>query len=262
MWVFTRGIRLELPLASEDEAIAILEAALQTWDESAQEPWQHWFPASSDPKTEFRETWRKLKTDRLELALRRADALPLKPRLHGTVRNYVRCLSLAFHLQIERGAEPIFLSCHALGRLLSADPKTIWNYRSFACELGLLMRTARSTSRTQADEFKFAVELFDRASGEQSSCGTQSCVAVATHEIHELVPNSNNSFLTHESHEIHENQRQLQRESETSCVASNPAQGAILPLKKKPAPEPYIPTAAETAVILQNHRQWYYGRPK
>jgi hypothetical protein len=244
MFTFTRGVRLKLALASEEEAIKAIDHALRSWDESIQDPWRHWFPASPDPVTEFRETWRKLRTNTLQIALRRAEALPLKPRIHNSNRSYVRFLSIAFHLQIERGTDPILLPCDRIGRLLAAAPvdrKVVWRYRVFACELGLLVLTKKSTGRNEADEFRFLVEFFDRESGEQLSGATQSCVALATHEI----PGSGsiNKILTQESHE-------------KSCVAPAVKDSP----KKKPASEPYIPSGAETAVILQQHWQRYYGQ--
>ena len=242
MFTFTRGVRLKLALAGPEEAITAIENALHIWDESVQDPWRHWFPASPDPVTEFRETWSKLRTNTLQMAFQRAEILPLKPRVHDSNRLYVRCLSVAFHLQIERSAEPIFLPCRPIGRLLgSVDPKTVWRYLSFACELGLMTCTKRSQSRTEASEFRFFVELFDRKSGEQLSGATQSCVAGATHEIPET--SFLNKTLTQESHE-------------KSCVA--PATNDAP--KKKPVGVPYIPTAAETAVILHQWKQGYYGR--
>ncbi len=244
MFAFTRGVRLKLPAANEEEAVATVEGALRSWNESTQDPWRHWFPASPDPITEFRETWRKLRTNTLQMALQRAEAVPLRPRIHDSNRNYVRCLSIAFYLQIERGDGPIFLPCHPIGRLLALDPKIVWRYRCFASELGFLVRTARSSGRGRADEFRFSVDLFDRRSGEQLA--TQSCVAPATHESPEKA--YLNKTLAQESHE-------------RSCVALPATQSCVAPAtKKKPASEPYIPTAAETAVILQQHFQWHYGR--
>jgi hypothetical protein len=251
MFTFTRAVRLELPLANEEEAVAIVEGALRSWDDGIEDPWRHWFPASADPLTEFRQTWRKIRTNTLELALRRAEALPLKPRIHESHPNWVKFLSIAFHLQIERGVAPIFLPCGAIGDLLNVDRKVVWRYRRFACQLGLLLLTLHSTARDQADEFRFGVELFDRHTGEQVSGTTQSWVAPATHEIPEI------GFI---------NRNPTQEFHEKSWVApsthervSGENENLDLPvanrLKNRLTKQLYIPNLDETAVILQEHQQ-------
>jgi hypothetical protein len=150
------------------------------------------------------------------MALRRAEALPFKPRIHGSNRKYVRFLSSAFYLQTERSPGPIFLPCHSIAGLLPVDPKIVWRYRSFARELGLLVLTGRSKGRGQADEFRFSVDLFDRESGEQLSGALQSCVALATHESPETA--FLNKTLTQESHE-----KSCVASATQSCVAPPPA---------------------------------------
>ena len=239
MFAFVRACRLDPDLVNStaEQAAGIVEKTLRSWDETppAVNLWRHWFSESPNGRLEFTETWDKLRAAGLIAALARAQAFPLKPTVRKDDEVYCRFLSVAYALQVERGNEPIFLSCHKLGKLLGCESMQTWRARNFAIEQRLLTRVRKSAERHLADEFRFDLEAFDPQTGMQR----------VTHEIHETT-------TTHESHEFKSTNKFMNtHESHESGVTHD---------VQRPKPKLYIPTADECALDLRQYRQRRYGR--
>jgi hypothetical protein len=156
------------PLAGLDAA-ELVERCLASLGHS-DDPWRTWFPKSDDAKAEFVDTWGRIKWPRAELetAQRAAAKLPLRPR-ECYSRGYGSFVSLAGHLQ-QNVQGSILLPCRKIAAILNCEPITVSRYRRLATQDGLLQLVARGIKvQRKADEFRFAVEMFDWETGEQTS---------------------------------------------------------------------------------------------
>lgn len=83
MFTFVRWTKAhpDLENLSGLDAAELVEAYLKSWDQSSPDPWQTLFPESDDPKSEFVDTWYRVKWPRAELETAHLSAakLPLKP---------------------------------------------------------------------------------------------------------------------------------------------------------------------------------------
>jgi hypothetical protein len=172
MWEFVRRAKAHSDLEGLDvlEAFAVIEGCLRSWGNGSEDEdiWETLFPDSDDPREEFIYTWDRIKWPRAELDRAQADAtvLPLKPsRCYSP--GYGRFISIAGHLQ--KGVSgPILLPCVKLSEMLGCKPMAVSRYRHWAQRDGLLKLTSRGIrAQRKADEFTFAVELFDWETGEQ-----------------------------------------------------------------------------------------------
>jgi hypothetical protein len=150
------------------EAAELVQRCLKSWSSESGDPWREWFPQSDDGKTEFVDTWERIKWPRaaLEDAKVSAARLPLRPFRCYSVK-YGLFVSVAGYLQRSvNGA--ILLPCRKMAGLLECDAMTVSRYRRLAVQDGLLRLTARGIkAQRKADEFSFATELFDWETGEQ-----------------------------------------------------------------------------------------------
>jgi hypothetical protein len=237
MWEFVRRAKAHSDLERLDpiEALAAIERCIRSQESASADAdvWEVLFPNSDDPREEFIYTWDRIKWPRHELdrAQSGATALPLKPHRQYSA-GYERFISIAGHLQ--RGVNgPILLPCVKLSEMLRCKPMAVSRYRHWAQRDGLLKLTSRGIrAQRKADEFTFAVELFDWETGEQ--------------------------MLTRDT-EIQENQeierkkeiQEKQEKKETQEMQRETR--APLPEKRKCAIRqgPYIPTTVELAQELQ-----------
>jgi hypothetical protein len=172
MWGFVRRAKAHSDLEGLDvlEALAVIEGCLRSWGNSSEDEdiWETLFPDSDDPREEFIYTWDRIKWPRAELDRAQADAiaLPLKPHRQYSP-GYGQFISIAGHLQ--KGVSgPILLPCATFAQILHCAPMAVSRYRSWAQRDGLLKLTSRGIrAQRKADEFTFAVELFDWETGEQ-----------------------------------------------------------------------------------------------
>ena len=94
--------------------------------------------------------------------------MPLRPR-DCYSPGYGSFVSLAGHLQ-QNAQGSILLPCRKIAAILSCEPTTVSRYRRLAMQDGLLQLTSRGIRvQRKADEFRFAVEMFDWETGEQTS---------------------------------------------------------------------------------------------
>jgi hypothetical protein len=184
MFTFVRRAKAH----SDLEALAGLEAAdvvqsiLNSWAPMSEDPWRLFFPESDDPKSEFADTWTRIKWPRAEVEHARllATRFPLKP-YHCYSPGYGSFVSLAGHLQRNVSGQ-ILLPCRKIAAILGCRPMTVSRYRRLATQDGLLRLVARGIKlQRKADEFSFAVEAFDWKTGEQTSSVTLNiCVTSQT----------------------------------------------------------------------------------
>jgi hypothetical protein len=227
------------------EILAVIEGCLRSWGNSSEDEdiWETLFPDSDDPREEFIYTWDRIKWPRAELDRAQADAtvLPLRPRRCYSP-GYGQFISIAGHLQ--KGVSgPILLPCATFSQILHCAPMAVSRYRSWAQRDGLLKLTSRGIRvQRKADEFSFAIGLFDWKTGKQmlnrdSDLQRESSSPRCYTEIQEIERKKE----TQEMQEKKET-REMQREAR-----------APLPEKSKCAIRqgPYIPTAAELAEELR-----------
>jgi hypothetical protein len=164
MFIFVRRAKAhpELETLGGFDAAEHVQWCLKSWSSNTGDPWREWFPESDDGKTEFVDTWERIKWPRAALddAEVSAATLPLKPfRCYSA--KYGLFVSVAGYLQ--RSVKgPILLPCRKMATLLECDPMTVSRYRRLAVQDGLLQLTARGIkAQRKADEFSFATELFD-----------------------------------------------------------------------------------------------------
>jgi hypothetical protein len=251
MFTFVRRARAhsELDGLAPGDAAELVRCILTTWVQPSDDPWLTLFPESDDPESEFADTWTRIKWPRSEVehAHLLAGKLPLKPSRCCSSR-YGSFVSLAGHLQ--RNVDgPILLPCRKIAEALECEPMTISRYRRLAIENGLLRLVARGIkSQRKADEFNFAVEMFDWETGMQiEPLPLSICVTSAekdfrgyteTHDTQEL-ERSTESKEIQAMQEIQEQTRKKRTtpSTETKVRISNPG--------------PYVPTTAELTEALK-----------
>jgi len=249
MWEFVRRAKAHSDLVGLDvfEALAAIESCFRYWDSASEDDdcWKALFPNSDDPKEEFIYTWDSIKWPRNELdrAQAEATALPLKPHRCFSA-GYARFISIAGHLQ-NGVSGPILLPCTTFSQLLHCAPMAISRYRRWAQNDGLLKLTSKgSRVQRKADEFSFAVELFDWKTGEQ----------IPSEVLNRCLPSSPKCYT-----EIQEKERKREIQETQEKQEKNEGQEmkgktrALLPDKRKCAVKqsPYIPTVDEVARELQ-----------
>jgi hypothetical protein len=170
MFIFVRRAKAhsELETLGGLEAAELAEKCLKSWSSGGGDPWREWFPESDDGKTEFVDTWERIKWPRAALDDAKVSAarLPLKPFRCYSVK-YGQFVSVAGYLQRSVNG-PILLPCRKMATLLECDAMTVSRYRRLAVQDGLLRLTARGIkAQRKADEFSFATESFNWKTGEQ-----------------------------------------------------------------------------------------------
>ena len=226
------------------EAASLVERCMKSWPEAnvTDDLWQACFPESDDAKAEFIDTWIRIKWPRAELDRAEAEAarLPLKP-LPCCSRQYARFVSIAGHLQ--RGVDgSILLPCLKFSEMLGCTPMAVSRYRRLALQYGLLKLTRKGIKiQRKADEFIFAVELFDWNTGEQIHSENLDICLTSSPACYTEIQDIERKKETQEKQEKEEPQ-EMQRETR-----------AQLPEKRKCAIRqgPYIPTTAELEQALQ-----------
>lgn len=175
LWEFVREAKADSRLSclGAFDAAEEVEQVIATWHADENEPgdvWERCFPDAEDAKSEFIDTWDRVKYPRpeLEMALIAARSTPLFPARYVSVK-YAEFIGVAGHLQRRVGDRSIFLPCHKLADLLDVDPTTISRFRRMAIAAGLLEVVARhKPGEGKADEFRFCCDLFDWKSGMQT----------------------------------------------------------------------------------------------
>ena len=145
MFIFVRRAKAhsELETLGGLEVAELVEKCLKSWSSRGGEPWREWFPESDDGKTEFVDTWERIKWPRAALDDAKVSAarLPLKPFRCYSVK-YGLFVSVAGYLQRSVNG-PILLPCRKMATLLECDAMTVSRYRRLAVQDGLLRLTAR-----------------------------------------------------------------------------------------------------------------------
>ena len=209
--------------------------------------WQTYFPASDDGKAEFIHTWERVKWPRASLDQAQAEAakLPLKPKRCCSLK-YGQFISIAGHLQ--RAVDgPILLPCAKVAGLLACEPMTITRYRTLAQNEGLL-RLERRGIRMQrkADEFRFAVELFDWKTGNQISSENLNICLTSLPKCYTEIQDKQEMEREKELQDIQETKENQEMQRKL---------GARVPVEEKKLVRlrqgPYIPTTAELAELLR-----------
>jgi hypothetical protein len=249
MWEFTRQAKAHKSLVGLDvlEAAATVENCLQSWGifPDTVEIWRAGFPSSDDPREEFIYTWDRVKWPKPELDRAQVDAtaLPLKPQRCYSP-GYERFISIAGHLQ--RGVQgSILLPCNKLSQILDCEPMAVSRYRKWAQENALLKLTRQGTkAQRMADEFIFAVELFDWKTGKQ----------IPLEKLSECSPSR--EMLTRES-DIERKQESQEKQEKQDNQDIQRETRTLLPMKRKCAIRsgPYIPTVAELDEQLKKLRR-------
>ncbi len=252
MFEFVRAAKAHRLLGTQDafRAADAVEHHLRSWIQRDGDPWTMCFPESDDGKTEFIETWERIRWPRAELDRAHAEAtrLPLKP-LRCPSDKYARFISVAGHLQ--KGVDgPILLPVAKIATLLECEPMSVSRYRSMAQNAGLLKLTKKGNrQQRKADEFSFAVELFDWNTGEQEhSRSLNICLTSETQCYTEMQDNHENQDTerntgfqeTHDRQEIQE----LQRYTRAQAVALEAKKCSL-------TTGAYIPTATELDEALK-----------
>jgi|SRR5215469_14182693 len=246
LFLFVRAVRAHpslgrLPALTAAEAV---EQYLAHWGDGNGDPWQAAFPKSDDPRTEFVDTWEKIKWPHAEVerALQAVKTLPLRPKRSYSPK-YAEFVSVAGHLQ--RNIEgPILLPCRKFAEALGCEPMTISRYRTLATKDGIIRMERRGRKHhREADEFSFNLERFDWKTGNEiDSENLGICVT----------PKSEGECYT-DSQEIKEIERKKESQ-ETKDTKDNERYTRVHSNKAKPSRSeagPYIPTTAELAEELQ-----------
>lgn len=171
MFEFVRAAKAHPKLGQKDglKAAQCVEKYLLAWGPSTgTDLWGARFTQSDDPRTEFIDTWDKIKWPMgvVEQAVQGAAILPLKP-IRSYSPDYERFISIAGHLQ--RNVEgPILLPCRKFAGILNCEPTSISRYRNRAIQDAILRLEQRGRkSHREADEFRFVTEKFDWTNGHE-----------------------------------------------------------------------------------------------
>jgi hypothetical protein len=162
---------------SDHEAMVKVEKLLQELDKfpSSADPWKLCFPEAADgdaARLDFMVSWNAVRhvpfRDVLANALTLADKRPLAPP-YERGRLYKRFISLAGWLQVLLAGKPILLPTRKVADLLGCDQRTVSRLRKLGIEDELLIPVKehcyRSGGRSEATEFRFAIEHFPELSG-------------------------------------------------------------------------------------------------
>ena len=228
------------------EAAEVVQRTLESWVPTSGNPWSELFPESDDAKSEFVDTWSRIKWPRAEVETAQllAAKLPLKPT-HCYSPGYGSFISLAGHLQ-RNVTGPILLPCWKLATLLGCQPMTVSRYRRLAIQDGLIRLVARGIKlQRKADEFSFAVEAFDWQTGEQTSSVNLKIWVTLSQTDRGCYTDAQDSQESERLTDSQENltTKEVQEKQETSFASET----------KKCALRrgPYIPTSAELAEELE-----------
>jgi hypothetical protein len=231
------------------EAATLVERCLDSWGKMSDDPWRTWFPESDDAKSEFVDTWGRIKWARaaLQTAQLSAVKLPLNPR-ECYSPGYGSFVSLAGHLQ--RNVQgSILLPCRKIAAVLNCEPMTISRYRRLAIQDGLLQLVARGIrSQRKADEFRFAVEMFDWETGEQTaSVNLNICVTSQSIDggcYADTQDKQESERFTDSQKKMTEKEIEEKQEKKRTLIADETKKCAL-------RRGPYVPTSAELAEALE-----------
>jgi hypothetical protein len=231
------------------EAAELVQRVLISWVQPSEDPWRTLFPDSDDAKSEFVDTWTRIKWPRAEVERCQllATRLPLKPyRCYSP--GYGAFVSLAGHLQ-RNVSGPILLPCRKIANALGCEPMTVSRYRRLALQDGLLRLVARGIKlQRKADEFNFAVEAFDWKTGEQTSSGTLNICVTSPKTDRGCYTDTQD---TQESERLTDSQENLrpkeiqEKQRDRGMTLANETKKCVL------RRGPYIPTSAELAEALE-----------
>src|SRR5262249_13207899 len=170
LWEFTRLVKAHPSLRSlsGDEALAQVEAVLETWSRPDEEHdvWAFWFADSGnseDAGMEFLHIWDAIRylpgLTPLQNAIEMAKTWSFVPSVCPT-EGYRRFVTLAGCLQEVMGDRNILLPCHKLAKVLGCEPITISRYCKLAIAAGILRVMAPHTFSSKAGngtarEFRF-----------------------------------------------------------------------------------------------------------
>jgi hypothetical protein len=160
-------------------------------------------------------------------------------------------VSLAGHLQ-QNVQGSILLPCRKIAAMLGCEPTTVSRYRRMAMRDGLLQLMARGIkSQHKADEFSFAVEMFDWGTGEQkSSVNLNVCVTSQSADggcyidTQDKQDKQESEKFTDFQKKMTKKEIQEKQEGEITPIANETEKSAL-------RPGPYIPTSAELAEALE-----------
>jgi len=250
LFEFVRSAKAHPRLGRNDAVTAaqIVDGHLASWGQSeGGDPWAAQFPNSDDPRTEFIDTWDKIKWPRasLELALQSATIRPLKPLISYS-STYERFVSVAGHLQ--RSVDgPILLPCLKFASLLNCDPKSISRYRQLGVKSGILHyhRRGRKIQR-EADEFKFAMEKFNWETGNEiASDNLKVCLASNASNLSAMPNRCTDLQETERKKEKNDCHDSQESEDKKELHEPPPSERAVRTPKFALSPKPKIPTTAE-----------------
>lgn len=116
-----------------------------------------------DPLTQFRILWSKVRvpigTTEPYRAVIRADYSPLKLPGHHSEK-FIRFVSAAYYLQLERGEQTIYFAPALWCRLFGVSEMCLSNWKTLATQLGFLDLVSPAVSKHKAAEFRFDVSRF------------------------------------------------------------------------------------------------------
>lgn len=146
------------------------------------DPWEHFFPlgeygeplAGDESRLDFMTSWDSVRhvpfRDVLQLAVKLSKERPLEPA-HHRGELYARFISFAGWLQYLRCDLGIYLPTRTVAELLSCNQRTASRLCKLAIRDGLLTmvreHTFRSAGKSEAAEFRFAIERFCELRDEQ-----------------------------------------------------------------------------------------------
>jgi hypothetical protein len=262
MFIFVRRAKAhpELDTLGGLEAADFVQTCLESWPFSSSDPWREWFPESGDGKTEFVDTWERIKRPRavLDDAKVSAARLPLRPSRCYSVK-YGLFVSVAGYLQRSvNGA--ILLPCRKMAALLECDAMTVSRYRRLAVQDGLLQLTARGIkAQRKADEFSFATELFDWETGEQMQSVTLNICVTSSAQAQECYTEKQDTQDSERQQDMQEtkiSQEMKEKKEKTKALQQNEIRKKVSPHKG-----PYIPTTDELARALEKTESVRRGYP-
>ena len=250
LFEFVRAVKAHAELG-EMEAFAAadtIEPYFANWlGDRDFEVWSSVFPWSDDPRSEFIDTWQKIKWPHayVERAVEAVKICPLFPK-QAFSKTYAEFVSIAGHLQ-RSVAGPILLPCRKIAGVLGCKPTSVSRYRNLAIMAGLLRLQRRGTrAHREADEFIFETGKFNWTTGEEiDSENLKICVTregacyTDTQDIQDL-ERKEESKETQESKDLSRETRKKRAHfsfSETHKCAINSG--------------PHIPTSAELEESLE-----------
>lgn len=181
VWLIRGHVDVQHVIHNPKAAIVLVERVIGAWSASSKvhppygrngDAWLDWFGLGSmDAHAEFIDVWTKSRFkpghDPLEQAIDAARQLRLLPNAETMAKrpdDYARFISIAGHLQVVMGDQPIFLPCRKLAAKMGVSDMTVSRYRRWAVEDGFLQTVKhaqfRSGGRSDATEFRFAVDRF------------------------------------------------------------------------------------------------------